>query len=310
MGTTDALIPEPEAATKATGNSEWPRISVVTPVLNCASYIEQTIRSVISQSYPNLEYVVVDGGSTDGTFDIIGKYEKHLSCWTSKPDGGMYDALNKGFAQSTGEIMGWISGTDMLHPGSLFVVGSVFRTFPEVEWITGLPSVFNEQGMTIQVPKPARWSRARFLAGANRAIQQESTFWRRSLWEKAGGYVDSSLRMAGDFELWVRFFRHARLYPVEALIGGYRMHGDSLGLTNLDRCHEIQRQIVEKELNSCPWGKTLRMFRKLDDRVMRIRKVRYFWRRLVINSVYQVWGPDWPPVIKYHLNEERWYMKR
>ena len=155
---------------------EWPRITVVTPVFNSARYLEQTILSVISQQYPNLEYFIVDGGSTDGTVDIIRKYEQHLSGWMSEPDNGMYDALNRGFARSSGEIMGWISATDMLHTRSLFVVGSVFKALPQVEWITGRPTGFSEEGMAVAVSRSLkRWSRIRFLAGSNRYIQQEST---------------------------------------------------------------------------------------------------------------------------------------
>ena len=105
---------------------EWPRISLVTPVFNSVRYLEQAIQSVISQQYPNLEYFIMDGGSTDGSVDVIRKYEAHLSGWTSGPDNGMYDALNRGFERSSGEIMGWISATDLLHTRSLFVVGSVF----------------------------------------------------------------------------------------------------------------------------------------------------------------------------------------
>src|SRR5258706_8205942 len=128
---------------------EWPRISLVTPVFNSARYIEQAIQSVISQQYPNLEYFIEDGGSTDGTLEIIGKYERQLSGWTSEPDNGMYDALNRGFGRSSGGIMGWISATDMLHTRSLFVVGSVFKALPEVEWITARPTGFSRDGMCL-----------------------------------------------------------------------------------------------------------------------------------------------------------------
>ena len=185
----------------------WPRISLVTPVFNSGKYIEATIRSILAQAYPNLEYFIIDGGSTDNTLNVIRKYESQISGWVSEPDNGMYDALNKGFARTTGEVMGWISATDQLHIGGLAVAGSVLRDLPDVEWITGRPTCINEEGMTVEVVSLPRWSRMRFLAGFNRYIQQESTFWRRSLWDKAGGYVDASRRMASDFDLWVRFFR-------------------------------------------------------------------------------------------------------
>jgi hypothetical protein len=215
----------------------------------------------------------------------------------------MYDALNKGFAHSSGEIMGWISATDMLHPGSLFVVGSVFRDLPEVDWITGIPTAFDEQGNISRVGSLRRWTRWRFLAGANRYIQQESTFWRRRLWKSAGGYLDASRRMASDFELWVRFFRDARLYPVAALIGGFRVHSDSLGLKELEACHQIQEEIIERELETSPGAARIRLFRKLSAGILSVPVLSTFWRHTVMSALLRMRGPDQPPVIEYR---SRW----
>jgi glycosyltransferase involved in cell wall biosynthesis len=283
----------------------WPRISLVTPVYNSAKYIEQTIHSVLGQNYPNLEYFIVDGGSTDGTLDIIRKYESQISGWISEPDNGMYDALNKGFARTSGEIMGWISATDKLHTGGLSVVGSVFRDMPpEVEWITGRATAFNEEGMTVVILDIPHWSRYRYLAGANRYIQQESTYWRRSLWQKAGSRTESGCRNGADFELWVRFFRHAKLYTVEALIGGFRVHGDSLGLSNLEEVHRTHDEFIEDDLKTAPWGKTLKLFRRVSRTMQRIPKVRGLWQRVVVKGLYHLPGPDWAPIIKYQ--EDRW----
>ena len=280
-----------------------PRISLVTPVFNSAKYIEQTIQSVLAQNYPNLEYFIIDGGSTDGTLDIIRKYESQISGWLSEPDKGMYDALNKGFARTSGEAMGWISATDQLHTGGLAVVGSVFRDLPEVEWITGRPTLFNEEGMTVEIGNIPRWSRMRFLAGANRYIEQESTFWRRSLWEKAGSRTDSSCRNGADFELWVRFFRHAKLYPVDALIGGFRAHSDSLGLTNMDEVHRTHDAYIQAELDTAPWGKSIRLFRGANRIIQPIPVARWFWNRFVIGGLYHARARDWAPVIKYNRTD-------
>jgi glycosyltransferase involved in cell wall biosynthesis len=286
-------------------DAEWPRIALVTPVRNSGKYLEATIRSVLAQEYPNLDYFIVDGGSTDGTVDIIRKYENQISGWVSEPDNGMYDAINKGFARTTGEIMGWISATDMLHIGGLFAVGSVFGALPEVEWITGLVSVFTEEGATNMILGVRRWSRYRFLAGANRYIMQEGTFWRRSLWEKAGGYVDASRRIASDFELWVRFFRHARLYPVHALIGGVRSHGDSLGIQELEECHRVHDEVIKAELEKVPRGRALKELRAVGEWMKRVRGLRYAWWRLVERPLNEWWGPDWPPIIVYNILEGR-----
>jgi glycosyltransferase involved in cell wall biosynthesis len=287
---------------------QWPRISLVTPVWNSGKYIEQTIRSVLAQAYPNLEYFIVDGGSTDGTLDIIRKYEGKISGWISEPDKGMYDALNKGFARTSGEIMGWISATDQLQLGGLSVVGSVFRDLPPVEWITGRPTQINEHGMTISVLGQTRWSRTRFLAGANRVIQQESTYWRRSLWERAGSHTDSSRRNGADFELWVRFFRHAQIYPVDALIGAFRLHEDSLFLQNVEECYRIYEDYIDAELNSAPHGQWLRVFRRIGSRAETIPILRPIWKRQVMDRLYFRRGRDWPPVIEYRTN--KWDFRR
>jgi glycosyltransferase involved in cell wall biosynthesis len=299
LAVTADTMASPEGPPVKTAQTKWPRISLVTPVWNSGKYIEQTIRSVLAQDYPNLEYFIVDGGSTDGTLDIIRKYESKISGWVSEPDKGMYDALNKGFARTSGDVMGWISATDQLHIGGLAVAGSVFRDLPEVEWITARPTLFNDEGMTTWILNQTRWSRTRFLMGANRTIQQESTYWRRSLWERAGSRVDSSKRNAADFELWVRFFRHAQIYPVDGLIGGFRDHGDSLGLQDMEECYRVHDEYIEAELNSEPHGKWLRLFRRISKRMQSIPKVRVAWNRLVMDRLYNRPGRDWPPVIEY-----------
>ena len=288
--------------------SNWPRISLVTAVYNGAKYIEDTIRSILDQGYPNLEYIVVDGASTDGTLEIIHKYDKYLTRWISEPDKGVYDALNKGFARTTGEIMGWLNASDQLHNHGLFVVGSVFSTLPEVEWITGRPTRFNPQGMTVDVREVPRWSRYRFLAGANQFIQQESTYWRRSLWELAGGALDASYRDVGDFELWVRFFRHARLYSVNALIGGYRSHEDAISSMDIGRYIRRCEEIVAREVKSLPHSAGLRIFRGISRAVKPIPKVRGLWQRTAIRGLYQVPGSDLPPVIEDQ--ENKWGIRR
>jgi len=281
------------------GVTAWPRITIVTAVRNGARYIEDTIRSVISQGYPNLEYIVIDGVSTDGTLDIIRKYEKDITWWVSQPDKGVYDALNTGFARSTGHIMGWLNASDQLHIKSLFVVGSIFAALPDVEWITGRPTGFNASGMTILVKDLPHWSRHRFLAGANHYIQQESTFWRRSLWERAGGRLDSSYRDAGDCELWVRFFRYAQLYSVDALIGGFRPHADAITSTQKLEYERHLGEIIDRELSSLQGAGKARFFRRLDEFMQRIPKVRGLWQRTAIKALYQLPAADWPPVIEY-----------
>lgn len=305
---------ESQVSPKETSAESWPRVALVTPVLNCANYIEATIRSVLAQEYPNLDYFVVDGGSTDGTVEIIRKYEGKISGWISEPDRGMYDAVNKGFARISGEVMGWISGTDMLHPGGLAVAGSVFRQFAEVEWIMGRPTAFTDDGMTVVVGALRRFARNRFLAGGNRHVQQESTFWRRSLWERAGGRVDDSRKWVSDFELWVRFFDYAKLYPVDALIGGWRAHPDSLGAKFLWECFLINQEILDLHLKKSRGDRAVKALRRVTRAVKGIPKVQGLWQKAVLDPMewllYRVPGPDWPPVIRYDGLKLKWVMEK
>lgn len=304
MATTEAI------STKVAGTPSWPRISLVTAVYNGADYLEATIQSILAQNYPNLEYIIVDDGSTDNTVDIIRRYEQQITCWFSQPNKGLYAALNAGFARSTGEIMGWLNSSDQLHPKGLFVVGSVFAKFPEVEWITGRPTVFNQSGVPVIVGDLNRWSRTRFLAGANKHIQQESTYWRRGLWERAGGALSTAYRAEGDFELWVRYFRTAKLFPVEALIGGYRFHDDALSHGNIDRYNQRCDEIIAKELEVAPRAKWVKLFRSIGPAVKGIPLVRGLWYRLAERGLYNWGGPDSPPVIRYALRQGHWFFSK
>lgn len=230
--------------------SSLPRISIVTPSFNQGAYLEECIDSILSQNYPNLEYIVMDGGSKDESVSIIRKYEKHLTYWRSRPDAGHYHAINEGFAHSTGEIMAWLNSDDKYHPGALHIVAETFKRFRDVEWIIGRPSVWNEQGRLHKVLSLPLWYREKYLRGeiGPPHIQQESTFWRRSLWDKAGGRLDTDLSLAADMELWTRFFRFARLFSVDALLGGFRSHSAQKTATVMDVYDREAKKVIDREI--------------------------------------------------------------
>jgi glycosyltransferase involved in cell wall biosynthesis len=277
----------------------WPRISMVTAVYNGAAYLEATICSILQQNYPNLEYIIIDDGSTDETPEIIKKYAQHLAYTTRHTNRGLYASLNVGYAHSTGEIMGWLNSSDMLHRNGLFVVGSVFNRFAAVEWITGRPTIFSPDGMVVEVKQLPRWSQYPYLAFGIQYIQQESTYWRRSLWERAGGAMSTSYRAEGDFDLWVRFFKHAKLHSVDALIGGYRLHEDALSLGNVDRYNSVCNSIIDRELESIEWGKSVKRFRRFGKLIQRVPIARALWQRIGVRGLHHILTRTQPPIIRY-----------
>lgn len=228
------------------------KISIVIPSFNQGRYLEQTLRSVFDQNYPNLEVIVMDGGSTDNSVDIIKKYEDRIDYWQSEPDAGQYWAINEGFLRSTGEIMTWINSDDKLHPGSFNVIASAFSQLRNVDWITGIPNVMNEDGVLQWVCNPLPvFSRSNYL---NKRydypsfIQQEGTFWRRSLWEKAGGTLRTDLQMAGDLELWARFFRYAPLHTIDTFTGCFRQQREQKTAKAMSLYREEADRILDEEI--------------------------------------------------------------
>jgi hypothetical protein len=231
-----------------------PRITVVTPSLNQAAYVEACLTSVLDQGYPNLEYIVVDGGSTDGSVDIIRQYAHRLSWWVSEPDAGAYHAVQKGFDASSGEIMAWLNADDKYHDGALFAMAEIFQQFPDVEWLTGHPTEYTARGIAInRITLPwARWSRYRYLTSDFAFVQQESTCWRRSLWEKAGATLDLTFELAGDMELWARFFRYAQLHTTTSLIGGFRYQSSDQRSRKFRARYIAEcRAVIHRELRRC-----------------------------------------------------------
>ena len=217
------------------------RISVVTACYNAAHLIEDTLRSILNQNYPDLELIVIDGNSTDGTQEVIEKYRDRIAYYVSEPDGGQYEAIQKGLARATGEVMAWLNADDIYMPWTLSVVGEIFDQHRDVDWITGLPAFLNKRGQATAVYGGLASYPQEFIARGwydrmhGGFLQQESMFWRRSLWDRTEG-LDLSLRLAGDFKLWTQFAAHAPLVPVAVPLAAFRkLPGEQRSSTGADK---------------------------------------------------------------------------
>jgi glycosyltransferase involved in cell wall biosynthesis len=221
-----------------------PKISIVTPSFNQAPFVEHTIRSVVEQNYNNLEYIVIDGGSTDGSVEIIQKYLPFFHYFISEPDTGHGNAINKGFERSSGEIMGWLNSDDMYMPWTFRTISEIFGQHPDIDWISGLGTLWNENGTLLPVELPPK-NIFDFLDNDFEWIQQESIFWRRRLWDKAGSKIDESYKFMTDGELWTRFFRHVPLWYASCFLGGYRMHKTNRAQKFYEECCEEMRRAID-----------------------------------------------------------------
>jgi glycosyltransferase involved in cell wall biosynthesis len=199
-----------------------PRISIVTPSFNQGRFLAAAIESVLSQAYENLEYIVIDGGSADGSVDIIKRYAHRLAYWVSEPDRGQTDAIIKGFQFSSGEIMGWLNSDDLLLPHCLATVARSFIGSPTTQMIYGNIVVINEHGHALGESRQIQVGFHDLYYGGH-IINQEATFWTRGLYEKAGG-LNRNLSYAMDYDLWVRMAEISRPLHVSSYLAAFRRH--------------------------------------------------------------------------------------
>lgn len=217
----------------------FPRISIVTPSFNQGKFLEETIRSVLLQGYPNLEYIVMDGGSADNSVAIIRKYQEHLSYWVSEKDKGQADAIYRGFEKSTGEILGWVNSDDFLMPGALENFAATFISNRDTELLIGGCLIVDENGKTVKgkrgMPRFNLGSKATFQSLLWRGLDfnQPATLWRRDAFLDVDGF-DRSMHFCFDYDLFLRLTRRKPAQRIRSIVAAYRLHPQSKTMQDME----------------------------------------------------------------------------
>jgi glycosyltransferase involved in cell wall biosynthesis len=222
--------------------AETPLVSIVTPSFNQAAYIEDTLNSVFVQDYANIEYIVIDGGSTDGSAELIKKHAARLAYWVSEPDAGQADAINKGFARAKGKYFAWINADDRMMPNMISSAVTFLEANPEVGLVYGDADFIDAQGRVIGRFDARQTDYARMLRGYVH-IPQQATVWRAALWQP----LDTSLQFAMDYDLWVRVAKRSRLQYVPQLWAQFRLNTDSKTMQNDMRAWEDMLKVHARE---------------------------------------------------------------
>jgi len=222
-----------------------PLVSIVTPSYNQAAYLEETIISVLDQDYQNLEYIIVDGGSNDGSLEIIEKYANELAWWVSESDLGQTDAINKGFSRAKGEILAWINSDDAYLPGAISEAVEFLDSHPGIGLVYGDANLVDEGGEVIG-RFPARQTDNRRLMRGYVHIPQQAAFFRADIWRIVGP-LDPSFYFAMDYDLWVRISQQSPIEYYPRLWANFRLHSDAKSIEADDRCWPEMVRVHRRE---------------------------------------------------------------
>jgi len=245
----------PGVSVKTESLNPYPRISLITPSLNQGKFIEGTIQSVLSQNYPNLDYIVMDGGSSDNTLEVLERYSGRLK-WVSEKDNGQTSAINKGLRMANGEIMAYLNADDLFLPGTLFKVARIFMEHPEVLWVTGLCRIIDEDNREIRRLITAyknfwlRFSQRSALLITD-YISQPSTFWSAKALHEFG-YPDENLHYAMDYEYWLRLYSKYPPVLIPEYLAAFKIHPHSKTTTTGHKNAFIdeERIAIQRHTNS------------------------------------------------------------
>lgn len=254
---------------------DMPLITVITVAFNAGKHIEKTIQSVVHQDYGNAEYIVIDGGSTDNTQDLIRKHEDRIDCWISEPDDGISDAMNKGLKRSNGDLIAFLHADDFFtSPSVLSCVGSEYLRHPDVLWMTGGINIVDGNGKILEEIRPRKYSYRRLIRG--NILLHPATFVTRKAFDKVGGF-NTDYRYAMDYDLWLRLGGVADPLVLDRQVACFRAHPESRSIARSDLAYDESWRIRKKFLHGQP-GRLL--FHYLYYAACR-RFVRAYYRRLL-----------------------------
>jgi glycosyltransferase involved in cell wall biosynthesis len=294
---------------KYTEFSNWPRITIVTPNYNFGEFLERTIRSVLLQNYPNLEYMIIDGASTDNSIEIIRKYEPWLDYWVSEKDNGQSHAINKGFNRATGDMVTWLNSDDILLPDALYVVGKYLKNLPYIDVLAGACKFINvtRNDETIFKATPEKL----YLLPIRCIVWQPSCFYKRQLLDRKKP-VDETYEYAMDHELWNYFLsKRVRWHCIdEVLSAHYNRPGNKTNTGGFKIALEkarVYRTYVKEPIPLTFWHRWLRYpLEWLEVYYPRTKRaVRFIWRPLT-SLLSLFYGRDKVEAMKW----KRWVIKR
>ncbi|CAN5516201.1 hypothetical protein BH11BAC1_BH11BAC1_19900 [soil metagenome] len=228
-----------------------PKISIITPSFNQGAYLEETILSVLEQNYSNIEYIIIDGGSTDNSADIIRKYENRITYWISEKDAGQSDAINKGLVRASGDVIGWLCSDDLYLPGTLQKVAAVFQNSPETVMLHGASILFGEGRKEIVKAAEKEDLFLRYFSVI--PFPQPSSFFRKKLIDEQG-YLENKLHFAMDYDLLIKAALHYKITPVEDVLSKYRIHNESKTSSQLEKFTTEWIKVFSKFLRSVEFG--------------------------------------------------------